>query len=311
MDVYMYIYETRMFELDILESYTNMENINESIGSAISSIIKKIFGTIVKVIKGIFGALGRLFGLGKGGDGGSTSSKASKLENSETKKNFESTIDAAEIDKIVETIADENFLEDDRTTGIKYLKNVLSHPRPVYDKFDKLLDCFNDSEIYNITDEKYKEKILKKMCPGMDIDVDKDTIKIPEDKIAKYFFEESKTMMSQDETRKFINLYNKLKKTNDNIARYAHRRYESCMRDIEDLISKDAEDKNEEILKIKKRLNQNMEFLIRMSSEILHKPMSDAINYVNVTTSIHELIARKKVNRKGESKKRGRGRYNV
>lgn len=310
MDAYVHIYETRMFELDILESYTNMENINESIGEAISLIIKKIFGTIVKVIKGIFSAIGKLFGLG-GDGGGSTSSKASKLENSKTKEDFEPTIDDAEITKIVENIADEKFLEEDRAIGSKYLKTLLSHPRPSYDKFDKLLDCFNDSEIYDIADEKYKEKILKKMCPGMDIDIDNDTIKIPGDKIARYLFVESKVMMSKDETRKFVSLYNKLKKANDNIARYAHRKYEECMRDIEDLVAKDTEDKNEEILKMKKRLNQNMEFIIRMSSEVLHKPMMDAINYVNVATSVHQLSERKTLNRKNESKKRGRGRYNV
>lgn len=292
MDVYMYIYETRMFELDILESYTNMENINESIGGAISSIIKKIFGTIIKVIKGFFRAIGRLFGLGEG----SAESNMSKLDESKTKKDYKLDINMEDIDDIIKNIANDNLLEEDKEEGIKLLQSLLSHPKPTYSKFNKILEALQNPEFYDINSEDYCKKATKMLLPDLDIDFDKIDSKyeIPYGLIVNYLFEVPKQTMSNNDIVKFTELSVKLQKANDGISAKVHKSYKECMSRINELIDKDSEDASAEELKIKNRLNSNMTFILKLTSEAFHQPYKDAITYVNTSKCLFKLFKKKK-----------------
>lgn len=284
---YALLYEAHMFELHMLESYT-MENINESIGEVISSIIKKIFGTLVKIVKGFFKFLGSILGIGSSSDSISeVANESSKLNNSKTKNEFKNNQNDKDIENIATRIIAENLIEDDREEGLKLLLNLLSHPAPSYSKFDNILSQLDDSGTYDIQNKNFSENIISKMFPNSDIKLTGDN-KLSSETIVNYLFEERRSIMSENEVKNFIKLDEKLKAVLNKVSGLIHKNYKKCMNEVEN-----TDNTPDKVNEIKTTLNNNLNFMTHLIVTL--KPiLSDGLNYVSVTDSLYKIFDKHK-----------------
>ena len=288
---YALLYEAHMFELHMLESYT-MENINESIGEVISSIIKKIFGTLVKIIKGFFEFLGNILGLGSssGGSVSEVANASSKLNNSKTKNKFKNKQNKVDIEDIANRIVLDNLIESDQEEGLKLLLNLLTHPAPNYSKFDNILEQFHDSSMYDIQNEKFSENIVTKLFPNSDIKLDGDN-KLSDEKIVNYLFEERKDILSKNEINSFMKLDKKIKSAFNKVSANIHKNYKEVMGELSE--TPDGEENTVKFNNIKAILNKNLNFITYLITTL--KPiLADGLNYINISNSLYKIFDKNK-----------------
>lgn len=287
---YVLLYEAHMFELHMLESYT-MGNINESVGELISSIIKKIFGTLIKIIKGFFEFLGSIFGLGSssGGSVSDVANASSKLNNSKAKNKFKNKQNKVDIEDVANRIVLDNLIEADQEEGLKLLLNLLTHPAPIYSKFDNILEQFHNSDIYDIQNDKFSENIVTKLFPNSDIKPDEDN-KLSDEKIVNYLFEERKDILPKNKIKDFMKLDKKLKSVFNKVSSNIHKNYKECMAELEHL---DAKSDTTKFNEVKTILNNNLNFITYLITTL--KPiLADGLNYINITNSLYKIFDKNK-----------------
>lgn len=148
------IYETRLEEISILESYLMNSNVDESVTDTVKNVIKKLFQAIVRMFKKISRDIQNIF---KG-------SRLSKVDNLDLDKKSQYTFG-----DIVDAFIKENKIDIDRDSVKKYIN---SHTEfvPLFGgiKVDEVLNILNkisDAELYSLNDKDYKEKVCKKFFP--------------------------------------------------------------------------------------------------------------------------------------------------
>lgn len=291
-NMYLLLYESKMEELAILESYVN---VNEGIVGGIANVIQAIFRTIFKLIAGFFSAIGNLLGL----DGAGSTSRLGSSKYNDYKIKFND----GEVEKYIEDGFDKimaktgyTYTEEEAKTLKEAMKTHIQIKKPLFDRFIHTRNALLNNSIYDFKNKEYINNTIKTLFPGSDIKPvsESDTVKIDKKVIIDYFCESraNRELVSERDAeefkKKFKNFNKNLEKAKSNLTKS----YNEIKKESSELASGDAESKKKSA-ELTKLLYKNAGFLQTMIVE-LTGIFSYSILVVNSTLHVYKMYKKKK-----------------
>ena len=287
-NVYALLYEYKMEELSILESYM-FEPIDEGAIALVLHAIKMIFATIFKLIRSIFESIANLFNISsRGGSGSVTKLKNSKIYNA-NKQEVSSEISSRELKKFLDGI--ENDTLDENADKIKETMEAVLATKisPNYTHYISAYYLLVNStdEICNFRDEKYVENLMKSVFPSdvaKIVKLENGVYKLDYDALDDYFFKDN-SEFSKDDAEEFLTTFVNCKRDADKIKAdigKAHKRLEH------DLKKEFGEDDSEELNKVKTLINRNSAFMTTLLVALADL-MKFGLAYAGVVIYLHKL----------------------
>ena len=296
-NMYALLYEYKMEELYILESYI-LEPVNEGATELVVNAIKLIFGTMFKMVKSVFDAIGSMFNMSSGGGSGCKT----KLKNSKINTNAKIEVNNADVDRAIKDFVDDvEELEGAKMNELRStLKILLSSFTPNIDRFGTLYDKLIGSEVIcDLKADDYVKKVTNTLFPNGDIKYNQTATgvyTIDPESIGKYLYESKKpnSFMSANDAIKFTDKFKNLEKNFNIFKGRLARSYNELQREL-NIKYKDASP--EELNKIKTKVFQNSSFINGLLI-ILTDMITNAMAYVGTISYIHLKLLKKNGNRR-------------
>lgn len=288
-NMYALLYEYKMEELSILESYM-FEPIDEGAIALVLHAIKMIFATIFKLIRSIFEGIVNLFNISSsGGSGSVTKLKNSKIYN-DNKQEVSGEYLSRELKKFSDVIDDDN-LESENGDKMKEAMEVVLATKisPRYKYFEAVYDLLvtEIDNICNFRDEKYVEKITKSIFPAKivkTIKLENGVYKLDYNTLVEYFFK-ANSELSKDDAEQFLTTFENCKRDADRIKADIGKAYKSVEADLK---REFGEDNSEELVKVKNLINKNSIFMTTLLATLADF-MKTALSYAGVVIYLHKL----------------------
>lgn len=288
-NIYALLYEYKMEELSILESYM-FEPIDEGAITLVLHAIKMIFATIFKLIGSIFEGIANLFNISSsGGSGSVTKLKNSKIYN-DNKQEVSSEYLSRELKKLTNDIKNDN-LKSENVDKMKEAMEVVLATKisPNYNNFVSAyyLLVNNTDDICNFRDEKYVENLMKSVFPSdvaKIVKLENGVYKLDYDAFREYFFK-TNSELSKEDAEQFLTTFKNCKRDADIIKAdigKAHKRLEY------DLKKEFGDDDSEELVKVKTLINKNSAFMTNLLVTLTDF-MKCALAYAGAVTYLHKL----------------------
>lgn len=288
-NMYALLYEYKMEELSILESYM-FEPIYEGAIGLVLGAIKMIFATLFKLIRSIFEAIGNLFNISSsGGSGSVTKLKNSKIYNNNKQEVSSETL-SRELEMFTNDIKNDNLESEDVDKMKETMEAILATKiSPKYKNFESayyLLVSSTDT-ICNFRDEKYIEKITKSIFPAKivnTIKLENGVYKLDYSTLAEYFFK-ANSEFSKEDAEQFLTTFKNCKRDSDRIKSAIGKAHKSLEHDLKKEFS---EDNSEELTKVKTLINKNSVFITTLLATLADFMMA-ALAYAGAVTYLHKI----------------------
>lgn len=288
-NMYALLYEYKMEELSILESYM-FEPIDEGAIVLVLHAIKMIFATIFKLIRAVFEGIANLFNISSsGGSGSVTKLKNSKIYN-DNKQEVSSEYLNREFEKFTNDIKDASLKSENEDKIKRAIEVVLATKiSPNYDNFVAAYYLLNNSidEICNFRDEKYIENITKKIFPSnivKTIKLENGVYQLDYNTLLEYFFK-TNSELSKDDAEQFLTTFENCKRDADRIKAAIGKAHKSLEADLK---REFGEDNSEELVKVKNLINKNSIFMTGLLATLADF-MKTALSYAGVVIYLHKL----------------------
>lgn len=287
-NIYALLYEYKMEELSILESYM-FEPIDEGAIALVLHAIKMIFATIFKLIRSIFEGIANLFNISSsGGSGSVTKLKNSKIYN-DNKQEVSSEYLNRELKKFTDGIKDTSLKSENEDKIKEAIEVVLATKiSPNYDNFVAAYYLLNNStdEICNFRDEKYVENLMKSVFPSnvKTVKLENGVYKLDYDALGEYFFK-TNSELSKDDAEQFLATFKDCKKDADSIKAAIGKEHKSLEADLK---REFGEDDSEELVKVKNLINKNSAFMTTLLATLADF-MKCGLAYAGTVIYLHKL----------------------
>lgn len=288
-NIYALLYEYKMEELSILESYM-FEPIDEGAITLVLHAIKMIFATIFKLIRSIFEGIANLFNISSsGGSGSVTKLKNSKIYN-DNKQEVSSENLSRELKKLTNDIKNDN-LESENVDKMKEAMEVLLATKisPNYNKFVSAYYLLVNStdEICNFRDEKYVENLMKSVFlsdVAKIVKLENGVYKLDYDALREYFFK-TNSELSKEDAEQFLTTFKNCKRDVDIIKADIGKAHKSLEHDLK---KEFGDDNSEELVKVKTLISKNSAFMTNLLVTLTDF-MKCALAYAGAVIYLHKL----------------------
>lgn len=288
-NIYALLYEYKMEELSILESYM-FEPIDEGAIALVLHAIKMIFATIFKLIRSVFEGIANLFNISSsGGSGSVTKLKNSKIYN-DNKQEVSNEYLSRELKKLTNDIKNDN-LESENVDKMKEAMEVLLATKisPNYNNFvgAYYLLVNNTDEICNFRDEKYVENLMKSVFPSdvaKIVKLENGVYKLDYDALREYFFK-TNSELSKEDAEQFLTTFKNCKRDADIIKADIGKAHKSLEHDLK---KEFGDEDSEELVKVKTLINKNSAFMTNLLVTLTDF-MKCALAYAGAVIYLHKL----------------------
>ena len=287
-NIYALLYEYKMEELSILESYM-FEPIDEGAIALVLHAIKMIFATIFKLIRSIFEGIANLFNISSsGGSGSITKLKNSKIYN-DNKQEVSSEYLNRELKKFSDDIKNGNLKAENEDKMKEVMETILATKiSPNYTHFLGSYHLFvnNPDAICNFRDEKYVENLMKLVFPSnvKTVKLENGVYKLDYDALREYFFK-TNSELSKDDAEQFLATFKGCKKDADSIKAAIGKEHKSLEADLK---REFGEDDSEELVKVKNLINKNSAFMTTLLATLADF-MKCGLAYAGAVIYLHKL----------------------
>lgn len=288
-NIYALLYEYKMEELSILESYM-FEPIDEGAIGLVLHAIKMIFATIFKLIRSIFEGIANLFNISSsGGSGSVTKLKNSKIYN-DNKQEVSGEYLSRELKKFSDDIKNGNLKSENEDKMKEVMETILATKiSPNYTHFISAYHLFVNStdEICNFRDEKYVENLMKSVFPSnvaKTVKLENGVYKLDYDALGEYFFK-TNSELSKDDAEEFLDTFEGCKKDADSIKAAIGKEHKSLEADLK---REFGEDDSEELVKVKNLINKNSAFMTTLLATLADF-MKCGLAYAGTVIYLHKL----------------------
>lgn len=285
MDYYIFLYESRMFELETLEAISETDVINESSIEKIQDIIKNIFANTLKIFKKFFDDIDDMF----------TKADLRHYKIRRTPFRYLTQIEKIDPEKTAtyKDIIKDYVDEEDSAEALKLINTLVLHPRPKVKDVDTMVKTLEDKKMYNLNDPNYAENTLKRMFPGYNIKLN-GSKSVSVHAITYCIFEHTPGwVLSYDDTNTMLKIVDRLEKVKKKLSVEIYDAYREGIFGSKSIKGMPISKIISKLLTLKHELYSNLEFVTLLCKNL--KPViGDLVDYLSYTLRLHELIDKHK-----------------
>lgn len=281
-DYYSILFESKMFELSVLESVYEFETIDEGeTVEKIESILKNVFGSILKAFKKFFDDLHDMFTRA---DYRHYRFKKSNFSYNGLPNKLNSSI--VEYNK---KFASLNFDESDQKEALKLLNTITLHPMPNVKNFKIFVKALGSKSMYDLNNKDFKENTLKALFPDVKIKLYGNRI---DAKLVNLclFYRGGTGLLDSEYANEMLDILDEMSKINKHVSVKVYNAYRDCTTGVKKF--KDVIDAPGQYLRklitIKQYVYDNLEFVVELC-KVLKPIMKDLNEYMEHTMRLNEL----------------------
>ena len=281
-DYYSILFESKMFELSVLESIYEFETIDEGeTAEKIESILKNVFGSILKAFKKFFDDLHDMF------------TRADYRHYRFKKSNFSYNGLPNKLNRsIVEynkKFASLNFDESDQKEALKLLNTITLHPMPNVKNFKIFVKALGSKSMYDLNNKDFKENTLKALFPDVKIKLYGNRIDVKLVNLC-LFYRGGTGLLDTKYANEMLDILDEMSKINKHVSVEVYNAYRDCTTGVKKF--KDVIDAPGQYLRklitIKQYVYDNLEFVVELC-KVLKPIMKDLNEYMEHTMRLNEL----------------------
>ena len=281
-DYYSILFESKMFELSVLESIYEFETIDEGeTAEKIESILKNVFGSILKAFKKFFDDLHDMF------------TRADYRHYRFKKSNFLYNGLPNKLNRsIVEynkKFASLNFDESDQKEALKLLNTITLHPMPNVKNFKIFVKALGSKSMYDLNNKDFKENTLKALFPDVKIKLYGNRIDVKLVNLC-LFYRGGTGLLDTKYANEMLDILDEMSKINKHVSVEVYNAYRDCTTGVKKF--KDVIDAPGQYLRklitIKQYVYDNLEFVVELC-KVLKPIMKDLNEYMEHTMRLNEL----------------------